>query len=262
MSPPPVPGIGHGLAVHFRLQWVRLVRGRKLRLGAVAVALVLVAAWASHYLAEDSVPSEVMRGVVRWGFFTLLVFLVPFLMHAGAIAEEVEARTFGYLAGRPAGRLAITLGKYLAGMAMTWLLLVGGLLLVHVGLFLAEPGAMVDELAPTLRSAGALALLSAYYGGLCLFWGAVAPEAAGIVATLHLAAVEFLFTWAPGLFRLISMNHIARALAELPLGGIMPEHVPDLPEAAAVGVLSMVVLLSMGATALVVQVREYRHGGA
>ncbi|MFW5925240.1 MAG: hypothetical protein ACOCV4_03685 [Myxococcota bacterium] len=262
MSPPPVPGPVPAIATHFRLHWTRLVRGRKLRLGLIAVTLVLLVAWAARYLNEDAVPAEVMQDVTGGGFFTLLVFLVPFLMHAGSIAEEVEGRTFGYLAGRPAGRLAIALGKYLAGTAMTLMLLIGGLLLAHVGIFLTEPSALVDELGPTLQSAGALTLLALYYGGLCQFWGAVAPEAAGIVATLHLAVLEFVFTWAPGIVRLVSMNHMARTLADIPLGGLMVEHVPPVAAPAAVGVLALATVVAVTLSTIVVQATEYRHGGA
>lgn len=262
MSAPPIPSIGHSLAAHFRLAWVRLVRGRKLWLGATAVAIVIIVTLLARYLSKDAQPADVMQGLIKWGFFTLLVFVVPFLMHAGSVAEEVEARTFGYLAGRPSGRLTLTLGKYLAGTAMTWMLLLGGLLIAYVGIFATNPGAMGEALGPTLRAAGAIALLSLYYGGLCMFWGALMPEAAGIVSTLHLAVIEFVFTWAPGALRLISMNHMARTLAGIKPGGFMPEYVPVVPAPAAVGVLVAVSVGALALCAMVVQTSEYRHGRA
>lgn len=262
MNAPRPPGLAHGMAAMFRLQWKRLVRGRKLRLGTISWVLVLVAATAARYTGEDAQPADVLATTIRWGFFSLLVFLLPFLFHAGSVAEEVEGRTFTYLASRPAGRLAITLGKYAAGTAMTLGLLVGGLLVAHLLLFAAEPGALVDALPSTLRSAGALALLGLYYGGVCMFWGAVTPQAAGILATLHLAAVEFAFTWAPGVVRVVSMNHMARTVAEVELGGLMVEHVPSVPPGAAAGVVALLAVIAVTASVLVVQVSEYRHARA
>jgi ABC-type transport system involved in multi-copper enzyme maturation permease subunit len=262
MTRPAPPGLGHGIAVVFRLQWKRLIRGRKLRLGVLSLLLVVVAAGAARHLGSDADPAEVMDATARWGFFSLLVFLVSFLFHAGAVAEEVEARTFTYLAGRPAGRLAITLGKYLAGTAMSLALLVGGLLATHAILFATDPGALMEGLPSTLKLAGALALLALYYGALCLFWGSLAPQAAGIIATLHLAALEFVFTWAPGVVRLLSMNHMARVLGGVELGGLMVGHVPPVGPGAAAAVLTVMAAVAVTASALVVGMSEYRDARA
>jgi ABC-2 type transport system permease protein len=262
MSVPPPPGLFHGAAAMVRLQWKRLVRGRKLRLGAIAVVLVVAVATAARYLGEGAEAAEVMQATTRWGFFSLLVFLLPFLFHAGSVAEEVEGRTLTYLTSRPAGRLAITLGKYAAGTVMTLGLLVGGLILVHLLVFVSEPDAMHEALPGTGRALGALTLLGLYYGGVCMFWGALVPQAAGILATLHLAALEFTFTWAPGVLRLVSMNHHARTVAQLEMGGFMVEHVPTLPSGATATVVALAAAAAVAASAVVVGTSEYRHARA
>jgi hypothetical protein len=262
MTTRPAPGLGHGVAAVFRLQWKRLVRGRKVRLAVVSVALVVVAAAGVRHLGAEADPVQVMEATGQWGFFSLLVFLVPFLFHAGAVAEEVEARTFTYLTGRPAGRLAIALGKYLAGVSLALAVLLGGLLLTHVAVFAPEPEALVRELSSTARMAGALSLLALFYSGVCLFWGAAVPQAAGIVATLHLACVEFVLTWAPGVLRLVSMNHMARALADLELGGLMVEHVPAVGPVAAALVLTVLSAGALLAAIMAITMSEYRTAQA
>lgn len=270
MSAPPTPSFGASVAAVFRLQMRRLIRGRKLRLAVVALVLVLVAVLGARYAASAD-PAEVVRQGTDWGFFTLLVFLLPFLFTAGAVAEEVESRTFSFLSSRPVGRFATTIGKYLAGMAFTIGLLWAGLLLMHVLAFVTEPSAMIDELPATLRAMGAIGLLSLFYGALCLFWGSLIPEAAGIVSTLHLALIELCVTWAPGVFRYISMNFHARQLADLPKRklfgdalGRMGEMLlpPDVPAWVAVLTISASAVLTLLFATLVVHASEYRFGKA
>lgn len=262
MSPPPAPSLGAGAAAVFRLQWRRLVRGKKLRLGAVAVGLVVVAVIAARY-AQDAVdPVEVMQAGIRLGYFTMLVYLVPFLLTSGAIAEEVESRTFVYLSSRPVTRLAITLGKYLAGAGAAIALLVAGLLLMHVATFLTTPGPMIDELPTTLRAAGSISLLALLYGAICMFWGSVATEAAGIVSALYLAIVEFAFGLLPGVFRFVSMNFFAQELAGLRRGGVRPDLVPEIATWVPLATIVPMTLLFLLLAALVVGTSEYRFGKA
>ena len=194
-GPPPVPGIGSSIAAIFRLQMRRLVRGKKLRLAVFAALLVLVSVVAARYAADLADPVKAVRSGIQWGFFRLLAFLLPFLLCSGAIAEEVEGRTFTYLASRPAGRFAVTFGKYLAGALVAVGLLVVLSLLLHVAAFASEPTEMIEELGPTARAAVALGLLGLLYSAICTFWGAAVPEASGIVSALHLVVLEFLFAF-------------------------------------------------------------------
>ncbi len=262
MSPPPVPSLPAAVAAVFRLQWRRLVRGKKLRLGIVSVVLVLSAVLAARWATPNAKPTDVVQMGILWGFFRLLAFLVPFLFTAGAIAEDVESRTFAYLAVRPVGRFALTAGKYMAGTAMAVALLVVGLVVLHVGAFLTTPTPMIDQLSHTARAAGALSLLAAFYGALCMFWGAAVPEAAGIVSALYLAAIEFAFAFLPSVFRFISMNYLAQQIAGLPKGGILPQSVPEVPVWAAIVAVAAMALVFLSLAALVVQLSEYRYGKA
>jgi hypothetical protein len=245
-----------------RLQVTRLVRGRQLRLGAIAVTFVVLAVLGARFAGQSSDPAVVLVQAERWGFFTLLVFLLPFLFNAGAIGEEVERRTFSYLASRPAGRIAVTLGKYLAGVGLAFGLLAGGLLLLHVVTFATDPTLLFERLPATLQTLAGLLLLVTFYGAVCLFWGAVAPEAAGIIAILHLGVLEFGFVWLPTYFRLVSMNYLGRQLAGLSKGGIMASSVPDVPPAIAAAVLLVVSALTMTVAAVVVRMSEYRYAQA
>lgn len=265
MTGPPkafVPGFGTAVAAHARLGFVRTVRGRKLRLGAVATALVVIAAVASRYLADEAEPADVVKTAVRLGFFWMLAFLLPFLFASGAIAEEVENRTLTFLATRPSGRIALTIGKLIVAWTFSAGLLVAGVLLLHVGAYATTPSDMIDEIGDTLRYAGALALLSACYCAICLFWGALVVEASGLISTLHLAALEFVFGFLPGVARFVSMNYFCQQLAGLPRAGFGSEWVPDLSLGVCAAIVVVVTLVFIALSALVVETSEVGFGRA
>lgn len=219
------PSWTRGVAVHYRLAWTRMLRSRKLLVGLVAAFLIVAAAIGIRYLSTAE-PAIIVARTTRDGFFSMLVFLLPFLFTSGAIAEEVEGRTFTYLALRPSGRVSIVLGKFLAGASMSIAVLAMSMLIIHVGSFVADPGAMFDELPETMRRLGAMSLLATYYSAVCLLWGSIAVETSALLATIHLAIVEFGFASLFGAIRLLSMNTFALALA-----GYEPlELIPDQPE--------------------------------
>lgn len=253
-----VPSFASSLAAVARLSMLRTLRSKKLRLALVGVALVVGGTLAARYLGDGAAAEETFEKGLATGFFSFLVFLVPFLFHSGSIAEEVEGRTFPFLAGRPTGRFAITFGKYLASTALTAGLLAAGLAVLWLGCFATTPSALGSTAPLFGRSLLSLLLLSSAYGGICLFWGAAAPDAGGIVAIVHLGAIEYVGSALPLAFRLISLNHHATEVAGLERGGMMATSVPTIPLAASGGLLAVATVAAVGIAAAVVQVSEYR----
>ncbi len=267
---PPVPSLGAGVAVIFRMQMRRLVRNKKLRLGVVSCALVIFAIVAARYSSEREVgadratelATEAIRSGFQWGYFKLLVFLLPFLFTSSAIAEEIEGRTFAFLTTRPVSRVAITLGKFAAGATLTLGLVLGGGLLLHMIGYATDPTALVESFGQTLHILGALTLLVFAYCSMCIFWGAVLPEAAGMVSALYLAVIEFLAAGLPGVFRFISMNYLAQQIAGFPPGGLMAQSAPTISASIAAPVIAGVGLLFLLFATVTVQISEYRFGKA
>jgi hypothetical protein len=257
-----VPSFGSSVAAHARLGFIRSVRGRKLRLGVFATLLVVVAAIVARYLADEATPADVMKTSVRLGFFWMLAFLLPFLFSSGAIAEEVEGRTLTFLAMRPSGRVSLTIGKFLVAWSFSAGLLAAGVLVLHIGVYATEPTAMIDELGDTFRYVGALSLLALCYSAICLFWGALVVEASGLISTLHLAALEFVFGFLPGIARFLSMNFFCQELAGLPRVGFGSDWIPELSLWVSGGVVGLVTLLFLGLSVLVVETSEMGFGRA
>ena len=262
MSAPPLPNVFRSTRTVARFSAQRTLRSKKLPLALASTLLLVFTIVASRYAATSADPARVMELGTRWGFFGLLAYLLPFLFTSGNIAEEVEGRTFVFLASRSVGRVPIVLGKYISSVGFSVATLLVGLLLLHLGVYASSPAALVDALPETGRAAGALLLLTLFYGGVCSFWGAVIPEAGGIVATLHLAILEFLFGWMPGVFRLLSMSFMARQLAGLEKGGLMVETVPTVEPLAAASMLVAATAALVIATCVAVQLSEYRFSKA
>lgn len=265
MSAPPVPSVGHSIAATMRLQLKRFARGKKLRLAVVALVLVVAGIVTARYLGDnpdaETTAKAVQNGLDR-GFLRLLVYLLPFLFASGVIAEEVEGRTLGYLTARPVSRWVLGAGKYLASILLAVPLLAVGILVVHLACFATLPGPLVDELPHTLRVMGAVSLLACCYAAFCMLWGAIAVEAAGIVATLHLAVLEFGMSLVPGPIRLLSMNYIASQLAGFEKTGLFADITPAVPPLTAGIVLAAVTLVFFGLSLLAVATSEFRFSKA
>ena len=143
----------------------------------VALAVALRLAELSGLLFTFNRPRPV--GVVVYGMMIWLIyvrFLVPVLgvfYGTSLIADEVDDKTLTYLFTRPIQRSAVILGKYLAYLVCTVLLLLPSVVMVF---FLTVPlgrGTRIGEMFPTLLTdLGMLALGLAAYGAVFAFVGA------------------------------------------------------------------------------------------
>jgi hypothetical protein len=110
-------------------------------------------------------------GVMIWMLF--LRFIVPVLgvfYGTALMADEVEDKTITYLFTRPIPRGAVLLGKYLAYLACTLLVVLPSVMIVY---FLLVPIAQLPgTFGNLLVDLGLLALGLAVYGGVFAFVGA------------------------------------------------------------------------------------------
>ena len=251
---PPVPSLGASITIHARLQALRLLRGAKLKLALAATLPMVAAVGIAANLGDDAL--DTLRSGYRLALFGLLGYLLPFLFASGAISEEVESRTFTYLASRPASRLGMVFGKWLTGVAFSATLLGGAAILMHISALASSPTLFVDELALLGRTIGALTLLSAGYCALTMFFGALIPSAAGLVGGLYLAIIEFITaTLGPGHLPLLTLHHHT-----LLLSGANPDLEPVVRLSVALALVLAFTLIWLGLAALAVVPREFREG--
>ena len=112
-------------------------------------------------------------GLMLW--FLFLRFIVPVLgifYGTALMADEVEDKTITYLFTRPIPRSAVLIGKYLAYLASTVLIVLPSVMLVY---FLVVPiggGAIAASFPTLLRDLALLAIGLAVYGALFAAVGA------------------------------------------------------------------------------------------
>jgi ABC-type transport system involved in multi-copper enzyme maturation permease subunit len=153
----------------------------------------------------------VIFGVMIWQIF--LRFLVPVLgvfYGTSLIADEVEDRTITYLFTRPIRRGAVLVGKYLAYLTCTTLIVLPSVVLVF---FLLVPlGQVGRQFVAFAIDLGLLALGLAAYGALFALVGATLkrPLVSGLVFVFGWEQIALLV---PGSFKRLTIGHYVQALA-------------------------------------------------
>ncbi len=167
--------------------------------------------------AEVSGP--VIFGMMIWLLF--IRFVVPVLgafYGTALIADEVDDKTITYLFIRPIPRASILIGKYLAYLACTVLLVLPAVMLIFFLIIPLGGGSIGREFPGLATDLGLLALGLAAYGALFSLVGALQkrPLVVGLV---------FVFGWEPGV--MLFPGYLKRATVAYYLQGLVPHAMPD-----------------------------------
>ena len=155
--------------------------------------------------------------VIFGGLFWLLYlrFVVPVLgafYGTSLISDEVEDRTITYLFTRPVPRGAIIIGKYLAYLVCTELVVLPSLTVAYLLLVPVGGGSLGATFPLLLADLGILALGLAVYGAVFALIGALVPRplVAGLLLVFGWEQVALLV---PGYLRRFTVAHYLQALA-------------------------------------------------
>ena len=197
--------------------------------GPVVLAVALRLAEASGLMFAPNrprPPGAMIYGMMIWLLYVR--FLVPVLgvfYGTSLIADEVDDKTLTYLFTRPIQRSAVIVGKYLAYLVCTVLLLLPSVVIVF---FLVVPlgrGTTIARMFPTLLTdLGMLALGLAAYGAVFAFVGArlKRPLVVGLI---------FALGWEPAV--LIAPGYLKRATVAYYLQALVRHEMPqDSPVSA------------------------------
>ncbi len=201
-------------------------------------------------------------GMMIWLLYVRFIIPVLGVFYGTAlIADEVEDKTITYLFTRPIPRGAVLVGKYLAYLSCTVLLILPSVVLVY---FLMVPigGGSIGASFPSLMTdLGLLALGLAAYGAVFSLVGAwlKRPLVIGLV---------FAFGWEPGV--LIFPGYLKQLTVAYYLQGLVPHAMPDdstisailqvfreVP--AAVTCLAALAVITLGTLALAARAVEKRE---
>ena len=200
-----------------QLLWSRRTVFMALAVAApVAISLLfrIVDTLGISVLRVNGVPvsGNVMFGGIIWLLY--LRFIVPVLgafYGTSLISDEVEDRTITYLFTRPIQRGAIVVGKYLAYLVCTELVVLPSVVAVYLLITPVGGGSLGQSFPLMLRDLGILGLGLAVYGAVFALIGARVPRP--LVAGLFLV-----FGWeqvaliVPGYLRKFTVAHYLQSL--------------------------------------------------
>jgi ABC-2 type transport system permease protein len=158
------------------------------------------------------VGGPVMFGATIWLLY--LRFIVPVLgtfYGTSLIADEVEDRTITYLFMRPIPRGAIVVGKYLAYLACTVLVVLPSVMGVYLLMTPVGGGSLGATFPLLLTDLGLLALGLAVYGAVFALIGARVPRplVAGLILVFGWEQVALIV---PGYLRRFTVAYYLQAL--------------------------------------------------
>ena len=184
--------------------------------GPVVLALVLraldVFGMSTLRVNGTRVGGPVMFGGMIWLLY--LRFVVPVLgtfYGTSLVSDEVEDRTITYLFTRPIPRGSIIVGKYLAYLACTVLVVLPSVMAVYVLITPIGGGSLIETFPLLVADLGLLALGLAAYGAVFAFVGAQVPRplVAGLVLVFGWEQVALVV---PGYLRRFTVAYYLQAL--------------------------------------------------
>jgi ABC-2 type transport system permease protein len=224
-----------------------LVGGPVVLAGLISIATVVSSLGAVRINGAE-VGGGALFGMIIWLLYIRVVVPVLGVFYGTSlIADEVDDKTITYLFTRPIPRGAVLVGKYLAYLACTVLLVLPSVMIVFF-LIVPHGGSVADSFPALLADLGMLAAGLMAYGALFALVGArlKRPLIVGLV---------FAFGWEPAV--LLFPGYLKRLTVAYYLQALVPHAMPqDSALSAIMAVFSEVppVGLSLAALALITAV--------
>ena len=185
---------------------------------ALVIRLFELAGASGVRVNNMAVDGPAVFGLIIWAFF--LKFSIPVLgvfYGTSLIADEVEDKTVTYLFSRPISREAVLLGKYLAYLGCTMLVVLPSIMLVWL-LVIPMGGSFGANFIDLVKDLGIVAIGLAVYGAVFAFIGAKfkRPLLIGLVFVFGWEQVVLMF---PGYLKQFSVAYY--------LQGLVPHAMPN-----------------------------------
>jgi ABC-2 type transport system permease protein len=228
---------------------------------AVIARIVAASGVAPLRVNGAQVGGTAIFGMMIWVLF--LRFIIPMLgvfYGTSLVADEVEDKTITYLFTRPIPRGAVLLGKYLAYLVCTTLVVLPSVMIVY---FLVVPFAEIpSSFGALVKDLGILALGLAVYGALFALIGALLrrPLVIGLVFAFGWEQVALLM---PGYLKRFTLAYYLQALVPhaMPSDGaasLLQSVFRDVPSAtASLFWLSVALAVCLALAMRTVERREY-----
>jgi ABC-2 type transport system permease protein len=230
---------------------------------AAAVRLLSATSLGAFQVNGAHVPGDSVFGMMIWLLY--IRFIIPVLgvfYGTSLIADEIDDKTITYLFTRPIPRRAVLLGKYLAYLACTVLLVLPSVIIVF---FLIVPtgGGSIAAAFPSLAAdLGMLAVGLTAYGALfaCVGTRLKRPLVIGLVFAFGWEPAVLLF---PGYLKRLTVAYYLQALVrhQMPQDSAVSMLLQIMQEVPSVTTslfsLSIIVIVTLWAAGRAVETREY-----
>src|SRR5687768_7802125 len=228
IATPAPPTMWHSALRVFEISVGQMLWSRRTVFMALVVGLPVLISAIVRILFEAGVPvNQIGRsnltgpfvfGLMIWAFF--IRFSIPVLgvfYGTSLIADEVEDKTITYLFSRPISREAVLLGKYLAYLGCTILVVLPSIVLVWL-LVIPMGGSFGANFIDLVKDLGIVAIGLAVYGAVFAFIGAKfkRPLLIGLVFVFGWEQVVLMF---PGYLKQFSVAYY--------LQGLVPHAMPN-----------------------------------
>jgi ABC-2 type transport system permease protein len=243
--------------------FLALVVGGPVVLAAVVRIIAALVPSSSFRINGAMVGGPSIFGMMIWLLYVR--FIVPVLgvfYGTALIADEVDDKTITYLFTRPIPRGAVLLGKYLAYLGCTVLLILPTVMIVFFLIVPLGAGSVGQAFPSLLTDLGMIALGLAAYGAVFALVGArlKRPLVIGLV---------FAFGWeptvllVPGYLKQLTVAYYVQALVphampeDSTLGAILQVFSEVPPVMVSLATLAVITVVALWLAARTVETREY-----
>ncbi|MBC7348395.1 MAG: ABC transporter permease [Candidatus Aminicenantes bacterium] len=175
---------------------------------AVLMALVIRAYRLAGHWTEDG--QVVFQNFLMVFFLQFLIVLLGLFYGSSLVVEELDNRTLPYLTSRPLGRASMVMGKYLAYLSLTTIMLVSAVWLSYLVLNL-EAGFQLSDLGTVARYSAVLWLGLAAYLAFFSFLGTWLKKPI-LVGLAFGFGWESVIQYFPGTTQKLSVAHYLKSL--------------------------------------------------
>ena len=212
------------------------------------------------------VSGAVMFGLMIWALYIWVIVPVLGVFYGTSLmADEVEDKTITYLFSRPIPRGAVLLGKYLAYLACTGLIVLPSVMLVY---FLVLPlgggglAAIARGFPDLLKDLGLLGLGLAVYGAVFAFIGAQLKRPL-LIGLFFIVGWEYVVLALPGYLKRFTVAYYLQALVphampqESTVSALQAFFRQTTSAPASLAALGLILVVSLALAARAVERREY-----
>jgi ABC-type transport system involved in multi-copper enzyme maturation permease subunit len=212
------------------------------------------------------VGGAVVFGLMIWALYIWVIVPVLGVFYGTSLmADEVEDKTLTYLFTRPVPRGSVLVGKYLAYLACTGLIVLPSVMLVY---FLVMPlgggglGAIARGFPDLLKDLGLLALGLAVYGAVFAFIGAQLKRPL-LIGLFFIVGWEYVVLALPGYLKRFTVAYYLQTLVphampqDNAMSALQAFFKDTTSPLVAVLALAVILVLFLGLAARAVERREY-----